>query len=358
MSADLAKHMPMVARALLGDPNKRLTMGDDWRYGRKGSLSVNVTRGLFQSFETGDRGGVLELIRVCSNLEGRDAFDWMRSIGCDLPGPDNDDREVGDSKSPEPAAPANPFRTGRTDTGDKDRADRRRLALKIWDTSKPAEDSPVSLYLRGGRAIDVDLIPDCLRFHPRLKYEAGRYYSAMVAAVQDAAGEVVAVHRTFLEEDRSGVFLKADVETPKKALGSVAGGAVRLAEAWGETLCLTEGIEDALALFELTGCPTWAVIGTAGFCNVVLPDVVKRVVLCPDPDEAGEKVIVPAAKWFASQGRDVMHLRPPAGMDWCDALEERNERAAFWQYEGGIPRSAAEKAADLEVLGWRAGNGP
>ena len=67
--SDFAQLMPDVARALLGEPNPKLTKGDRWRYGNKGSLNIDI-----------DRGGGLVLendaqaLRIAADLpETRDA---------------------------------------------------------------------------------------------------------------------------------------------------------------------------------------------------------------------------------------------------------------------------------------------
>ena len=76
-------------------------------------------------------------------------------------------------------------------------------------------------------ACSVPDTPDLL-FHPDLTYWDTRTgYPALIAIVRDAAGEQIAIHRTYLAPDGSG---KADVPKPRMMLGSVAGGAVRLGD--------------------------------------------------------------------------------------------------------------------------------
>ena len=109
-------------------------------------------------------------------------------------------------------------------------------------------------YLRS-RDIKID-VPDCVRYHPRLKhYPSGQYLPAMIAAVTVYPDpEIVAIHRTYLKQDGSG---KADVEPNKMMLGSIKGGAVMFGPSSGLNLFITEGIENALTLFEVTGWPTY-----------------------------------------------------------------------------------------------------
>jgi hypothetical protein len=81
-----AAHMKVVARKLLGEPNRRLSNGHDLRFGTNGSLTVDLKKGTFYSHEDNDGGGVLGLIKRVKGLSGRDAVAWMRNeLGLDIP---------------------------------------------------------------------------------------------------------------------------------------------------------------------------------------------------------------------------------------------------------------------------------
>ena len=208
----------------------------------------------------------------------------------------------------------------------------REHALAIWNESQPAENTLVETYLRS-RCITIPP-PTSIRYHPNLKHSpTGLQLPAMVAGVQGPDGKVVAIHRSYL--DHTG--RKAKVTSPKMALGPITGGAVRLAYA-GETLALTEGIEDGLALLQMTGRPTWAALGTSGFLNFNPPDGVQDIVLAPDADPAGDAAVAKAAARFADMGLKVLHLRPPEARDWCDVLADFEERA-----DGGCLRCSGRK---------------
>ncbi len=222
----------------------------------------------------------------------------------------------------------------------------RELALAIWNECLAAENTLVETYLRN-RCITISP-PPSLRYHPNLKHgPTGLDLPCMVVAVQDVAGNVVGIHRTYL--DLKGH--KAKVTSLKMALGPIGGGLVRLASAY-ETLAIAEGVEDGLALMQMTGQPVWAALGTSGFKNVVLPSTVKTVVLAPDADPAGDAVV--GTDQFS--GRRVLHLRPPDGCDWCDVLADFEERAAIREYDRGELRADAELAAFAEVVGAEVGD--
>src|SRR5918992_1127012 len=82
---DFAHHAEVIARALLGEPNKALSTKAQLRYGANGSLAVNIAgqkAGTWYCFEPPEAsGGMLDLIRREKNVSNGEAFKWLRSIG-------------------------------------------------------------------------------------------------------------------------------------------------------------------------------------------------------------------------------------------------------------------------------------
>lgn len=219
-------------------------------------------------------------------------------------------------------------------------------ALGIWRDAAAAAGTLVESYL-ASRGI-THPIPTSLRFAPVLKHTpSGVMLPAMVAAVQGPDEEVWAVHRTYIDPRGD---MKAMVSSPKLALGPIRGGAVRLGRAT-ETLMLTEGIEDALALMQMTGTTAWALLGTAGFKSFTSPPETQTIILAPDADPAGDATVAQAAARFSGMGLRVMHLRPPDGSDWCDCLDIFEERAAISEFDGHVDRAGAELAVFAELVG-------
>ena len=143
----------------------------------------------------------------------------------------------------------------------------------------------------------------------------------MLVLVRDAAGEPLAIHRTYLRRDGTG---KADVEPTKASLGPVWGGAVRLAPLAPE-LVIGEGIETAAAAGLLTDLPAWAAISAGNLANgLVLPVGVRTVVIAVDRDPAGERAAAAAAARWRAEGRHVLLLIPDRpGEDAADVLRAR-----------------------------------
>ena len=125
--------------------------------------------------------------------------------------------------------------------------------------------------------------PNDLRFCPSAGYfEDGKKvgtYPAMLALVRDASGKPVTIHRTYLQDGK-----KAPVQSPKKLVSPIGAGAcIRLFQA-SKAVCVTEGIETALAVRKVTGEPVWAAISAGGLKGWICPPYIKHVCIYADND--------------------------------------------------------------------------
>jgi putative DNA primase/helicase len=222
-----------------------------------------------------------------------------------------------------------------------------------------------------GRGLQVPDTPDLL-FHLDLTYWDTRTgYPALIAIVRNAAGQRIAIHRTYLAVDRP---VKADVPKPRMMLGSVAGGAVRLGKV-GEhgVVGLAEGIETALSVMQaFPALPVWAALSSGNLEQIVLPPEITRVVLLADHDGEGVglKVAERAAARFCAEARRVWIAHPPhPGDDFNDLLLKQGgvlvrqvvEAAAEWQPKPQPAQRAQATAPELgthRALGFRAPTSP
>ncbi|MDU8946392.1 AAA family ATPase [Ovoidimarina sediminis] len=74
-----AEYMEATARALLGEPNPRLSNRKEMRFGSHGSLAVDLEKGLFFDHEANAGGGVLDLIRREKGETAAGALEWLRA---------------------------------------------------------------------------------------------------------------------------------------------------------------------------------------------------------------------------------------------------------------------------------------
>jgi hypothetical protein len=168
-------------------------------------------------------------------------------------------------------------------------------------------------YLRArGLALDPPL---SLRAVENYEYLTGIYLPAMVAAIQAPDRRIVSVQVTVIDPrgDR-----KAQVAVPRRTIGAIGSGAVRLGLAEDE-LGIAEGVEDALGAMQLTGVPTWACLGSARMHRVAVPAGVTTLHIFADDDEAGARAAERTAARHRKEGRRVIIRRPPAGVkDWAE----------------------------------------
>jgi putative DNA primase/helicase len=193
----------------------------------------------------------------------------------------------------------------------------RGAAARLWAAAKPIEGSPAEAYLRS-RGLALAVLD--LRYHPRTPSGPGAqaiFRPALLAAVRDESG-LMAVHRTFLDLAPARL---ADLPAPKRALGRLGQGAVRLRPPQDHTLGWAEGIENAMAATLLTGIPCWATLGTERFARVVLPASVKRLILFLDNDSGGRRAEKLARERHRHVNIEVEARHPEAaGADWNDVL--------------------------------------
>lgn len=211
----------------------------------------------------------------------------------------------------------------RPDHAPADHADRRAVALSLWDAALPIEGTPAHHYL----ATRGLVLPDgaALRFLPDAKHPSGARCLCMIALAVDDAGRGVAVHRTYLAP---GGMTKAKLDPPRATLGPIGGAVVRLClPRDGAALVIGEGIETSLSAGLLTGLPAWAALSAGNMARVPLPDHVHAVCIASDHDAPGQRAAWQAADAFMAQGRAVRVLTPDAaGEDFNDIVQRHAAR--------------------------------
>jgi len=320
----LAARADRLARELL--PRGRLD-GRNWRVGSRGSLSIELTGdriGLWFDHEAGAGGDALDLVaQVLFRGDLAEAIAWSR-------------RWLGIGDGPVPAVQPRQAAAAAADhAADAER--RLALASALWLHACPnLAGTPAAAYLagRGIELADLGRQPRALRYHPALWcQEAGAKLPAMVAAVTDASGQHTATHRTWLAS-RAGAWTKAPLSSPKKSIGRVRGGSIRI---WrgssgkslrdapaGDTVVIAEGIETALSI--VLACPELRVLAAVSLGNMTalaLPPAIGTVILAADNDTGAPAIaaLQRAVDRFAAEGRIVRVARSPVGSDFNDLLQ-------------------------------------
>jgi hypothetical protein len=199
-----------------------------------------------------------------------------------------------------------------------------RNARRVWAVSAPLRGSLAERYL-SGRAIR--------QFSPELRFDNQtplgprdrvRFLPAMIAAVRTDLG-VIAIHRSFLDPLGGGL---ACFDQPRRALGSLGTGAVRLASPRDGVLGLAEGIETALSAMQLFDVPCWATLGNERSGLVTIPEGVRELHLFLDHDAGGDLAESRAREAYRQDHRQLVSRRPETpGLDWNDVLQRRRATA-------------------------------
>lgn len=123
-------------------------------------------------------------------------------------------------------------------------------------------------------------------FHHKLMYAKTKsFHPALIFCVrQSPQGEIKGIHRIYLSDDGKR---KADVEEPKLAIGDIRGSGIWFGKP-SDTLHIAEGPENALTLRYCGAEFVVSVIASTNMHNLLIPDCVRTVVICPDPDKAGQ----------------------------------------------------------------------
>ncbi len=338
-----------------------------------GSFCIQLTgskAGNWQDFATGQHGDVFDLIGLSLGITNMaDQIKEARSfLGLRTDSPE-------DARMREVAVAAARARRAAAEAEEKREAERdRRRAEAMWLAAEPKiRGTPVDLYLKE-RGIDLATIghqPRALRYLAKCRYKfedrkTGELIEfdapAMVAAMTNLAGRIVAVHRTWLAIDPdTGRWGKIRIPHPskpdvllkaKKVFAWGEGCAIRLSSGLGPKggkgaplnrcppgtrVYIAEGIETALSARILR--PDARVLAAYSLSNmgrVGLPREVSEVVLITDHDLAPQALaqLNEAIAQHQAEGRTVRVWKSDRpGEDLNDALmraiaEEQREGAA------------------------------
>ena len=280
-----------IACKLFGEPNRHLSDRRNIRFGRQGSLSVVLDRGVFHE----------------------EAARLLREDG-DLP-----PRETAED------------RQAREEAETRRRAARMVVAANLWRTGLVMTGSPAETYLKQARAIGAPLEDAALRFAaaaPLRPYAPdGAVSPALLARVVDGSGAPIGLHITYVRPDGSG---KAGLAAPRKMVGLVGGGHVRLIR--GDVLVVGEGLESTFSAWEVAATPRHlrglgpgAALAAGGVAAFVWPRQTRELIISPDRDAggAGERAARELARRADANGLSVAYLWPPEGLSDWNALRMR-----------------------------------
>jgi len=188
-------------------------------------------------------------------------------------------------------------------------------AGRIWAESSALKHSVAEAYLRR-RAVPPGLGESAaLRLHPRMTSLDDRFKRpALVAAITDAQGALQGVQVTLLSAHGTA---KAAVATPRRVIGKLMGGVVRLADAEDE-LAVGEGVETMLTASDVFGVPAWAALSADNLSRLTISHALRRLIIAADNDRAGMRAAEALRARMTSSTIVEIEVAPPGFNDWND----------------------------------------
>ncbi|RST86550.1 DNA primase [Aquibium carbonis] len=241
---------------------------------------------------TGEHGDMLDIVREALGLvDFKDVAEEARRF-LSLP-------------HPEPDTGTRAGKASRNASGSPE------AARRLFGMSRPIHGTLAQTYLRGRGITDLAGTAS-LRFHPRCYYRPDEHsptetWPAMIAAVTDLHGHLTGAHRTWLAPDGSG---KADVDTPRRAMGDLLGHGIRFDMA-DDVLAASEGIETVLSpRIVLPRMPMLAASSAAHLAAILFPATLRRLYVLRDRDPAGDGARDSLVERASSAGIEVVVLSP------------------------------------------------
>lgn len=214
-----------------------------------------------------------------------------------------------------PRIVAPPVSSGPSEAEAAEHARIRRSLVGLWDAGQLFSPEVASYYAVRGIPASVLREVQNVRFLPSLGYFIPNEdpdappvkvdsFPALIAQMQSAKGELVAIHRTWLSQDRRDKAPVPPGQSVKKLSQSLgaSGGAIRLFDATGaRVLGVTEGIETGLGVRALTSTgffkelsgpvPVWACYSAGMLAAFEIPEellpTLETLVVFADADESG-----------------------------------------------------------------------
>lgn len=287
-----------IATELLGAPNRKLSNRRELRFGRHGSMTVDLRPGHAGRWfdHSGGIGG--DLIAL---VQREFACDFMAAVDflAGRVGFGNTTQDDISARTADRAA----LTAAQAAQDERERAERIQMAAEVWRASTPPGGTPVEAYLRNRRCWH-DWLADgeAIRWNPETPMSGGRFPCMVSAMINVQTGEFTGMHRTHVTPDG---FKGAG---GKKMLGTYMGSVIRLRSEPGEVGAIGEGIENTLSAVSLHGrnYPVVAAAMAAGNLKTLEPFApVNLWSIYADRDEVG----LDAAIHFAARAEVIGVVR-------------------------------------------------
>lgn len=383
---DIASHCRTITESVIGKEINQKLSKNEIRFGTNGSLSIRYNNGNphFQNFETGEHGDLIELVKThlgCTFIEAIQHIENITGINCERESysPNNynyQDRE--DIESVERRLSKNlaqkpieaPVESDENKIKKAQKEYHNAELLEpdhcdIYEYKPEKKQDPLADYLAAAEYLfdmrslhNLPIIRDYIK-KSGICYKKGtvlfplRNDNNKITAYQQIIikdkqrklddGKVVWKKKNNYRKKRVGRDTSSFTKE-KKNHGIMKGSAFRLPEVnESNKLYITEGVEDALTIWGVTGCKTWATCGSLNMIkNLKLPKD-KEIIFCKDKDDKES----PSAKQFP---KIIERLYKEGIYPKYIEVPEKEELAKIFNDQGDISRIAKSQIKDFNDL--------
>jgi len=157
-------------------------------------------------------------------------------------------------------------------------------ARRFWREGLPVSASIAQRYLAYRAVAPAISKAPALRFHPSMASLEDRLRRpALLAAILAPDGALQGIEVTLLAASGQS---KAPLATPRRVIGKMMGGAIRLGQV-EDVLLVGEGMESAASAGAAFSLPAWALLSAQNLARFAPPRQVRRLVVAIDNDAAG-----------------------------------------------------------------------
>lgn len=340
----LNKDAEQLAIDILGTPKEK---GSNYlKFGsNQGSLTVTTKgekQGWFNDFETNQGGrDMLKFIQVHGGM----TRDESLQFGADRIGilykNGTKKLEAKHNANVKSAAPAKENTTESFSDYEKRRI---RLANKIAKESLPLKGTLAEKYLKDYRGINLDRLPEDIRFHPSVYSKKNqKALPALIAIARNYERKIQAVEAIYLDPKTGN---KADVSLSKQTIGSKKGASVMINQTTNENAptLIAEGVATGLSLAKsLPDANVNITLGKQMFAKLDPRTLQQKIIFCLDNDGKDLKkddLVLKAADRLVAHKKDVSFMVPNGlemkKQDYNDILKHRGSEAIQNDYRYAI----------------------
>ena len=354
-----------IVEGLLGKPNEKLSSSQEWRYGNKGSLMVNLAadkRGLWKNFETGEGGRLLDLLQRELGLNFPDTLKYA----ADRFGGHLNLTSLTNNKGQAQTQSINTNTINSVTTNSKNisanaqKSKTSDYAQRLAQESLPIAGTVAEKYLKEHRGIK-NIDSQDIRYHPKVftvKNESQKYLPAMLSIGRDREGRIQCVQATYLDPQTAN---KAELAIKKRTYSSPSGALVSLQERQDNqnirynvdpknTISfVAEGTETGLSVKDATrnikNSEVVVTLGKSNFANLDPQSIGDKAIFCLDYDGIKtftDNTIHKAAERLINHGKEVYVAIPQSNesntkVDFNDVARTSGAAAVSKMLENSMP---------------------